>query len=291
MDATLAMGPISLSLLGFEIGIPIKDIQLDKLSSMTAQALATFIDNIKVDLHGMAMSFNKPPLLIAGVFEHGTSEVAGRTSEYYRGGIGVSFPPYVFVAVGSYDIVTDTMTKKTYKSIFVFAKLDGPLVTLEFATISNVRLGFGYNSIVRAPANDELTVFPFISDSGVDGAGNDPLMVLKSMAESKDSKPAWVSPKEDSYWFALGMSISAAEILQITAVAMLGFRDSGIVVSIYADGIAQLPAQKVPPSESIVYIEIGMVAEMNFIEGYFRVEASLAPTSFIYVPQCNVYGG
>jgi len=34
-----------------------------------------------------------------------------------------------------------------------------------------------------------------------------------------------------------------------------------------------------------------MVAEMNFAEDYFRVEASLAPTSFILVPQCHLYGG
>jgi len=33
------------------------------------------------------------------------------------------------------------------------------------------------------------------------------------------------------------------------------------------------------------------VAEINFIDNFMRCEASLAPTSFLLVPQCHLYGG
>ena len=33
-----------------------------------------------------------------------------------------------------------------------------------------------------------------------------------------------------------------------------------------------------------------MIIELNFIEGFFRVAAALAPTSYIYVPLCHLTG-
>jgi hypothetical protein len=279
-----------MSLLGFGVGVPISEIKLDKLSSLTGAVLEKFIEDIQWQLHGLGLSFDKPPLLIAGVFEHNTVVLNGKSIESYRGGVGISFPPYVFVAVGEYSIVTDTKSGASYKSIFIFAKLDGPIIELEFATISGVRLGFGYNSIVRSPTNAELTEFPFISDQGIDGAGNNPMKILDSMTKPTPTADAWVTPKQDAYWFAIGMSVSAAEILEITAVAMVGFHDSGLTLSLFADAIGQLPPEA-PPNLTIMYVEIAMVAEMNFGEGYFRVEASLAPTSHIYVPMCHIYGG
>jgi hypothetical protein len=256
------------------------------MQSFTLENLGDILEHIEVEIHGLVILFEKPPLLLAGIFEHETTA----TTESYRGGIGVSFPPYMFVAVGEYSITHDN-SNNPYKSLFVFAKLDDPLVTLEFATISGVRLGFGYNSMVRSPSIAELTQFPFINDAGQNGAGNSPIEILKSMTKPTDTNPLpWVSPKQDSYWFAVGMTIVAFDILSITAVAMLAFRDSGVIASIYADAIAKMPPDAGNDS-AIIYVEIGMVAEMNFAEDYLRVEASLAPTSFLLVPQCHLYGG
>jgi hypothetical protein len=82
-------------------------------------------------------------------------------------------------------------------------------VTLAFATISAVRLGFGYNYSVRMPLMSELHSFPFITDDATKGAGNDPYQVLKAMVGA--DKP-FVFPKEGSYWFCAGMTISAFDV-------------------------------------------------------------------------------
>ena len=66
------------------------------------------------------------------------------------------------------------------------------------------------------PLISELHDFPFISDEATAEAGNDPYEVLKKMVGS--NKP-FVFPKEGSYWFCAGMTISAFEVrLQIISM-------------------------------------------------------------------------
>ena len=79
-----------------------------------------------------------------------------------------------------------------------YGKLDGPLVTLEFATISGVRVGFGFNSEVYLPSAEMLYTFPFINDAGAAGAGTDPMLVLNGMV---GGNPAYVYTKEGACWF------------------------------------------------------------------------------------------
>ncbi|KAK6433692.1 hypothetical protein LTR95_010124, partial [Oleoguttula sp. CCFEE 5521] len=133
LDATVALGPVALTLLGFGIGLPLGDVKLKP----TIDNLGTLIDHMQFQIHGLGVSFEKPPLMIAGVFEHEIMrQLVGKppveqTIDAYRGGIGISFPPYTFVAVGQYAKATFSDGNE-YKSLFVFAKLDGPLITLEF---------------------------------------------------------------------------------------------------------------------------------------------------------------
>jgi hypothetical protein len=117
------------------------------------------------------------------------------------------------------------------------------------------------------------------------------MKVINNMTQPGPNGAApWVSAKEGEYWFAMGMKITAADILSATVVALFGFKEAGVIVSIYADGVAQMPAGA-PPDLTLFYIEIGLMAEMNFTDGYLLIEASLAPVSHIYVTQCHLYGG
>ena len=275
MDAVLTLGPISLGLLGFSIGVPTTGLRLNNLAGIAS--------SIQWNLDGMSVAFNQPPLLVAGSFEHDIIPFGTGTENVYKGGVGISFPPYTFVGVGEYATVTDAGS--SYKSVFLYAKLDGPLIDLEFAIITGARLGFGFNSIVRSPSIDEITDFPFINDAGASGAGNDPRLILQAM------DPKWVTPKESSYWFAVGLTATAFDVLAVTAVALFSFRDAGVIIGIYADAIAQMPPGESNRDALALYVEIGIVAEMNFIDGYFRVEASLAPTSFLLTPDCHLTGG
>lgn len=172
VDATL-VGPVTFSIIGFTIKLDLSRVQLNDLSAIITEGL------VSVSIHGLDAAVNKEPLTLAGVFIHDiTNDATGNTiTESYRGGIAVGFKAWEVLAVGEYAIVTTKTPSSEFKSVFVYGKLDGPLVELEFATISGVRLGFGYNSMVKLPSASQLYQFPFISDSAT---GEDPLAIVNA---------------------------------------------------------------------------------------------------------------
>jgi hypothetical protein len=146
MDATFNLNPITFSLLGFGIGINLNGLKLNDLSHVA--------DHLEVELHGMSLSFNRPPLLIAGGFVHDTGPSG---EEIYKGAIGVSFPPYTFIGLGEYAVFRD------YKSVFIYAKLDGRKYNLELHnqmltfSPSSRNLGLRYN--LWHPPRSRLQLF------------------------------------------------------------------------------------------------------------------------------------
>lgn len=179
IDATILLGPIEFTVIGFDINCDLSHIKLNNLAALLTGGL------ISVGLHGIAVNVDKPPIKLAGVFIYEKTA----TVESYSGGIAFGFQAWQFMAIGEYQVITGP---PDYKSLFVFAKLDGPLITLAFATVSGVRLGFGYNSIVRSPTLLDLPQFPFLNDPG---SSNDPTKILLNMRDK-----GWVSAKQDSYW-------------------------------------------------------------------------------------------
>jgi hypothetical protein len=157
VDATVALGPLQFALIGFGVGFSLANLKLDRLDDL--------IKTVDFQLRGMSVAFDKPPILIAGGFEQATAKVGDEIQKSYRGGVGLQIPPYGFAAVGEYAEVTKA-DGSTYKSVFIYAKLDGPLIDLEFAILKGVRIGFGYNSVIRQPGIQDLFAFPLISDSG-----------------------------------------------------------------------------------------------------------------------------
>jgi hypothetical protein len=206
VDGTMVLGPIQGSVIGFEVVLNISQIKLNDLSKIP----------ISFGIHGLGVSVDESPLEIAGGFIHdqvpanSSSAPPGSSSgmiDRYMGGVSIGFEEWEFTAVGAYEVITSGTN--SYKSVFVYAKLNGPLFTLAFATVSGVRAGFGYNSICRSPTMDELPDFPFLSGSDEDGAGDDPIEILQAIiggggdgGGSSNSTTPWVSPKDDSYWVA-----------------------------------------------------------------------------------------
>ena len=195
IDASMLLGPINFTVIGFEIVLHLSKVQLNDLSKMLTDGFITF------GIHGLSVSIDESPLEIAGVFIHTQgSDPQGHPVEEYMGGVAIGFEAWQFVAVGAYEIVT--LPQGNYKSVFIYAKLNGPLFSLGFATISGVRLGFGYNSVVRSPTMAELPQFPFLDGAAEGNAGNDPLKIIRAMTGEGGGK-AWVSPQEDAYWGAV----------------------------------------------------------------------------------------
>lgn len=266
-DAKFEMGPIGFTLIGFSLQAQFKT--LDELPTFTA------------NIDGLSAAFEKPPLVIAGIIRHGNTGGI----DYYAGGLIVGWTVYQFQAAGFYGVVTPQGGGGPFKSVFVFAKLDGPLVTLEFAEISGVCGGFGYNSSVRVPTVDQISEFPFIASASLSNATN----AMEALQKLTDPGPTgWFKPLDKTYWAAVGMKVDAFKMLSFNAVVVVQFGEA-IKLGLFALVIADIPTAASPVK--LAHVELGISAVADFQYGTLKIEAQLSPRSFILHESCHLTGG
>lgn len=268
LDAIFQLGPLEFALLGF--GIPLEIAKLNNLPIVH-----------KPTLEGLSLGFAKRPLTIAGIIRHGTNPGL----EYYAGGLVVGFIPYEFVAAGFYGKATPK-EGKAFVSMFLFAKLNGPLFELGFAEISGVTGGFGYNSNVRTPAPNQVATFPFVATNQLGdktGSAMDTLVALTSQGPD-----GWFHSKNETYWGAAGLKVNAFQMLSVDAVAVVQFGQA-IKLGIFAVAIADIPSTKA--SLKFAHVELGLAVVVDFDYGTMKVEGQLSPNSFILHPDCHLTGG
>lgn len=268
-DATFALGPLSLTLIGFGLGLDFSG------ANVNLQTLPPVVPS----LSGLAVSFNRPPLVISGLFEH-NSTAAG---DIYVGGVIVAFDPYLFEAAGFYGNLA--LGGKNEITACVFGMLNGPLVELEFAEISGITGGFGYNSALRFPSVSEVESFPFINMPVP--APTDPMGALLDMMGNPPT--GWFTPLDSSYWVAAGLKVTAFETLMIDAVVVVEWNPS-VCLGIFGVAAADIPADP-DIKEKFARVELGIAATVDFAAGLMKFEAQLMPSSFVLSPDCHLTGG
>lgn len=170
--------------------------------------------------------------------------------------------------------------------MFIFARLDGPLVTFEFAEISGVTGGFGYKSEVRIPSADQIVDFPFIATHTLDGSTDNLLKTLEKLTSPEAD--GWFRPLDNAYWAAAGLKVDAFQMLALDAVVVVQFRAS-IKLGIFAVGLADIPTAKSPLKYAHVELGISVFADLDY--GILKAEAQLSPNSYILHPDCHPRGG
>ncbi|KAF2273527.1 uncharacterized protein EI97DRAFT_435947 [Westerdykella ornata] len=294
LDASLQIGPIEFGVLNLRLEFTFRE--KSTLADFRNITVTPYLDGLQAD-------FNQPPLTIAGLFV--------KRDEIYSGGVDVSMEPYTFMAVGTYGQMDEdvsgmvwpaseqppkpaTGTPAQFKTIFVYGELDGPILDLGFMEIVGVKLGFGYNSRLRNPDLPQLSIFPFIQSQSLipsTSANNNPLEILSGFCAPvplTDPTP-WVSPKNDSLWFALGLTIVAFEMLTVSAIVVVDLQPS-VSLHIFADAIAALPGDGSDANDSFVYAEIQIVSCVTFDLGSMMADGKLAPNSFLLDPACHLGG-
>ena len=267
-DATMELGPISLELLGFSINV--------RLTSLNLKSVEMLLPS----LEGFIVAFEKPPLTIAGVIRHGIDPGI----DYYAGGLIVGWVPYQLEAAGFYGDCKPEGAAP-FKSVFVFARLDGPLFSLEFAEISGVTGGFGYNSDAKFPTADQITNYPFINQNQL-GDAKDARATLEKLCDP--SGAGWFRHLNGEYWAAAGMKIDAFQMIALDAVVVVKFGNA-ITLGIFAVALVDIPDSL--SKVKFAHVELGIAIVVDFDYGVLKAEAQLSNRSYILDPNCHLTGG
>ncbi|GJC90443.1 hypothetical protein ColLi_13281 [Colletotrichum liriopes] len=108
---------------------------------------------------------------LTAFFQEAAADAGGRfnpqegwNGHIYVGGITIGFVPWLFQAAGFCGKVEDPKdVSRLFTTTLAYAILRGPLITLEFATISGITGGFGYNVDIKMPTVTEVPKFPFLN--------------------------------------------------------------------------------------------------------------------------------
>jgi hypothetical protein len=266
LDASLAFGPLALSLMGLGIGSPVTSF------------------NPQFSLGGLGISYSEPPLTIAGELVN----LAPPGADYieFEGGVVIGTGEFTVQAFGFYG------NNQGFNSMFIFGDLAYPFGGPPAFFVTGVALGFGYNSALKLPTIDQVATFPFVQvlpsstipNTGVFGGSNPaPLTVLNKILAD-----GWVTEQQGNLWFAAGITFTSFELVNSQALIIVE-TGSELVIALIGTSRAQFPQGE--SSAVYAYIELDLLLRFAPSEGVFSLQAVLASTSFLLDKACVLTGG
>ncbi|MCK9925361.1 hypothetical protein MXD61_26390 [Frankia sp. AgPm24] len=274
LDASVALGPLALSLDGLAVGS-----RLDRFAP-------TF------HLDGLGIGYSAAPVEISGALLRLPDDQLPATVAFqYDGTATVGLQSFSLAGLGSYAQLTDGVP-----SLFVFAQLEAPLGGPPPVIVTGLMAGFGVNRELTLPTPREVSGFPLLSlhKQGPDG-GHKPSHVLEVL---EGREPAvvgaqprrWIAPHEGSYWLALGVEFTVAEV--VNAKVLLA-AEIGAELALAVLGLAtiQLPLPTESATTTYVYAELGVEAVIRPLQGSVEIAAQLSPASYVLTPACHLTGG
>ena len=272
IDAKVRLGVIEMSFEGFGVGITLSKI---------TKPLELLPDDFDVVISGLGVMYDVPPIMIAGGFKKESTP----TYESFMGGLVVTIPPYSITAVGAYR----RTFSPDFKSVFLFGRLDGPLFTIGFAEVSGVAISFGYNYSIRSPRGNDVEFFPLLAKQ--DPTSNNPMDMI--IGNSPSSFSSWLTAKQDSYFFSIGMKADAMQTITLEVALIFSIGVGSFKIDMVGRGTIALPPAKtkgMKPPISYLYAELGIVATLD-IAGSLIIEAQLSQNSYVLSPFCHLKGG
>lgn len=267
IDASLTVGPMTISMTGLGIGSSISDF------------------SPQFALQGMGIMYSQPPLTIGGSFANLTPP--GGDLEF-DGSVIVGFSSFQVEAFGFYA------ESKTYDSMFIFGDVTAPMGGLPAFFLTGIALGFGYNSDLRVPTINQVQQFPFIEvlpNSFPPGRGTPAKTPQAALSELLDTVPPWVTQTPGPIWIAAGITFTSFDIVNSQALVIVE-TGSDLTLALIGTSTAQFP-QGLSPTSPELYAYLGLDLELLIKPdaGIFSLEAVISNQSFLLDRSCVLTGG
>ena len=273
IDASLGFSAFELEMNGLGVGSPLSEVKLVP------------------HLDGMSVGFSSGPITINGGLlrvppaDLPKTPPPNEVAFEYIGAVTIAVEPYLIGGMASYAKVGDR------SSFFLFAQVTGQFGGPPAFFITGFMGGFGFNSALTLPAPGEIRTFPFLAgldDPTVFGTDKpQPLDVMTALAGGAGRTP-WVVPAAGEAWIAGGIRFRSFELVDGRAllVVKLGHQ---FAVALY--GLATLSLPQGKTEEAYAYVELQIEAVFKPNEGFFGIDGSLTPNSYLLMRDCHLTGG
>ncbi|ATB41383.1 hypothetical protein CYFUS_006849 [Cystobacter fuscus] len=273
LDASLALGPLSLGLSGLSVSAPV-----------------TMSSPPRFHLEGLALDYRTPNLEIGGTLLRREMEVEGEKVESYdglallkakMGGRAISLS-----AIGGYAQFQGE------PSLFLYAVLGVPLGGPPFFFVEGLSAGFGVNRALTIPTVDKIKDFPLVREalSGQNDIGD-----ANSRAALLQEKVAllstYLTPSVGDGFLAVGVKFTSFKLLSGFALLTVKL---GERFEVHVLGLANLSIPFGAANsgvDPIAQIELALKASFIPEEGFLGVIAQLTPSSYILSKDCKLTGG
>lgn len=272
LDASLTLGPASLSMMGLSFGSP-----LNKFEPVFG-------------LQGFAMSIQTPSLELGGAFLKGSTP-DGATA--YYGQVIARFGTIGIKVLGGdipehqADDPNNPGKKITIPaSFFLYANVNAPLGGPPYLYLNGFAGGFGINNTLKLPTLENLPGYILLPGptSKAPAQGSSP---KDTIAKVLPQMQKYFIPTPGEYWAAAGIAVSSFEMINAFALVTVSF---GVDFQVAVLGTCSMSFPTAATSP-IAYVEIDLMASYSTATGLLAIEGIISPASFIFISSCQITGG
>ncbi len=273
IDASLSIGPLSLSLEGLGVHSPISPIKP------------------RFELSGLGLSYSSPPLEIGGAFlRRHVVPASGEAYDEYNGEAMIKAKAFSLSAIGSFAYYNHQ------PSLFIYAVLEYPLGGPAFFFVTGLAAGFGYNRSLLMPGINNVSSFPLVASAtqgdnsgGLEAGSSEAISTKISQEVAQLSK--YIPPTTGQYFLAVGIKFTSFKLVDSFALLAVSF-GRRLEIDLLGLSTAVMPpreAGKTIPALAEVQLALKVVFLPN--EGFLGIQAQLTKASYLLSRDCHLTGG
>ncbi|QMU78378.1 hypothetical protein GXW83_24380 [Streptacidiphilus sp. PB12-B1b] len=276
VDASLALGPLTLQLLGLGFGI---DKDFDARPILEGAAL------------GWQRKAPPPAITIAGALSNLDLGPAYGLSLAGLGRIEIE-KLWAFQVAGSW-----AANRAGWTSLFAYAELTSlkqgmfqGLFSIGPVLFTGVALGFGINSTVRIPTAADIGRFPLVKRLELNpggGSGKEPLTPGEALNELS-GPGGWVTPAQGQYWGAGGAQFTVYQFINARALVLIEAGGAGWKAMLAGSTTLDLPPTALEP---LGRVTVDFVFAYDSALGRLSMDSVIAKGSYLLDKALALTGG